>query len=100
MENQDFCHVYGAADVCIVRYYEFRTGPFCHIYLWRGWETQIISSVVIGGTSMLGGIGTIWGTLIGVLFTGVITNAMTLLNVNEFMQYVINGALMFFRSYV
>ena len=35
----------------------------------RGWETQIISSVVIGGTSMLGGIGTVWGTLIGVLFT-------------------------------
>ena len=62
----------------------------------RGWETQIISSVVIGGTSMLGGIGTIWGTLIGVLFTGVISNAMTLLNVNEFMQYVINGSLMFF----
>ena len=62
----------------------------------RGWETQIISSVVIGGTSMLGGIGTIWGTLIGVLFTGVISNAMTLLNVNEFLQYVINGGLMFF----
>ena len=63
----------------------------------RGWETQIISSVVIGGTSMLGGIGTIWGTLIGVLFTGVISNAMTLLNVNEFMQYVVNGGLMFLR---
>lgn len=62
----------------------------------RGWETQIISSVVIGGTSMLGGIGTIWGTLVGVLFTGVIANAMTLLNVNEFMQYVVNGSLMFF----
>ncbi|MEG0269493.1 MAG: ABC transporter permease, partial [Clostridia bacterium] len=60
----------------------------------RGWETQIISSVVIGGTSMLGGIGTIWGTLIGVIFTGVISNGMTLLNVNEYMQYVINGALM------
>ncbi len=62
----------------------------------RGWETQIISSVVIGGTSMLGGIGTIWGTLIGVLFTGVISNGMTLLNVNEYLQYVINGGLMFF----
>ena len=62
----------------------------------RGWETQIISSVVIGGTSMLGGIGTIWGTLVGVLFTGVISNGMTLLNVNEYLQYVINGALMFF----
>lgn len=62
----------------------------------RGWETQIISSVVIGGTSMLGGIGTMWGTLIGVLFTGVISNSMTLLNVNEYMQYVVNGGLMFF----
>ena len=59
-------------------------------------EFSCIAAVVVGGTSMLGGIGTIWGTLIGVLFTGVITNAMTLLNVNEFMQYVINGALMFF----
>ena len=62
----------------------------------RGWETQIISSVVIGGTSMLGGIGTVWGTLIGVLFTGVISNGMTLLNVNEYLQYVVNGGLMFF----
>ena len=62
----------------------------------RGWETQIISSVVIGGTSMLGGIGTMWGTLIGVLFTGIINNGMTLLNVNEYMQYVVNGGLMFF----
>ena len=62
----------------------------------RGWETQIISSVVIGGTSMLGGIGTVWGTLIGILFTGVISNGMTLLNVNEYMQYVVNGGLMFF----
>lgn len=62
----------------------------------RGWETQIISSVVIGGTSMLGGIGTVWGTLIGVLFTGIIANGMTLLNVNEYMQYVVNGGLMFF----
>ncbi len=62
----------------------------------RGWETQIISSVVIGGTSMLGGIGTVWGTLIGVLFTGIISNGMTLLNVNEYLQYVVNGGLMFF----
>lgn len=62
----------------------------------RGWETQIISSVVIGGTSMLGGIGTVWGTLIGVLFTGIISNGMTLLNLNEYMQYIVNGGLMFF----
>ena len=62
----------------------------------RGWETQIIASVVIGGTSMLGGIGTIWGTLIGILFTGVIANGMTLIGVNEYMQYIVNGGLIFF----
>ena len=62
----------------------------------KGWETDVISAVVIGGTSMLGGIGTVWGTLIGVLFTGIISNGMTLLNVNEYMQYVVNGGLMFF----
>ena len=71
---------------------QFRSATFT---FGRGWETSIISSVVIGGTSMLGGIGTVWGTLIGVLFTGVISNGMTLLNVNEYMQYVVNGAIMF-----
>lgn len=62
----------------------------------RGWETLVISSVAIGGAAMSGGIGTVWGTFIGILFTGVISNGMTLLNVNEYMQYVVNGGLMFF----
>ena len=62
----------------------------------RGWETLVISAVVIGGASMSGGVGKIWGTFIGIMFTGVISNGMTLLNVNEYMQYVVNGALMFF----
>ena len=62
----------------------------------RGWETLVISSVVIGGAAMSGGIGTVWGTFIGIMFTGVISNGMTLLNVNEYMQYVVNGGLMFF----
>ena len=62
----------------------------------RGWETQVISAVVIGGAAMSGGIGTVWGTFIGIMFIGVISNGMTLLNVNEYMQYVVNGGLMFF----
>ena len=62
----------------------------------RGWETLVISSVVIGGAAMSGGVGTVWGTFIGIMFTGVISNGMTLLNVNEYMQYVVNGGLMFF----
>ena len=62
----------------------------------RGWEVLVISSVAIGGAAMSGGIGTVWGTFVGILFTGVISNGMTLLNVNEYMQYVVNGSLMFF----
>lgn len=84
---QVMCVLAGIIDSAQVRSATFGFG--------RGWEVPVISSVVIGGTSMLGGIGTIWGTLIGILFTGIIANAMTLLNVNEFVQYVVNGALMF-----
>jgi len=62
----------------------------------RGWEVDVISSVVIGGTSMSGGIGKPWGTLMGVLFMGVVINAMTILNVDIYAQYVVRGAIMAF----
>ena len=59
----------------------------------RGWELNVISAVIIGGTSLFGGKGTIRGTLIGVLFLGVIVNGMTLLNVSEYWQLVVRGGL-------
>jgi len=59
----------------------------------RGWELDVISAVIIGGTSLFGGKGSIRGTLIGVLFLGVIVNGMTLLNVSEYWQYVVRGML-------
>lgn len=62
----------------------------------KGWETDVISSVVIGGTSMLGGIGKPWGTLMGVLFMGVVVNAMTILDVDIYAQYVVRGTIMAF----
>ena len=49
--------------------------------------------MIIGGTSLFGGKGRIWGTLIGVLFLGIIVNGMTLLNVSEYWQYVVRGGL-------
>jgi ABC-type xylose transport system permease subunit len=61
----------------------------------RGWELDVISAVVIGGSSMSGGIGTVWGTLIGIIFMGVITNGMTLLNFDIYTQYVVRGIIMF-----
>ncbi len=59
----------------------------------RGWELDVIAAVIIGGTSLAGGVGRVWGTMVGVLFLGVIINGMTLLNVSEYWQNVVRGAL-------
>jgi ribose/xylose/arabinose/galactoside ABC-type transport system permease subunit len=59
----------------------------------RGWEMIAISSVIIGGASLTGGIGRVWRTFVGLIFYGVIINGMTLLNVNEYAQYVVRGLL-------
>ncbi len=59
----------------------------------RGWELQIISAVIIGGASLSGGAGKIRGTLIGVFFLGIIINGMTLLNISQYWQLVVRGAL-------
>lgn len=59
----------------------------------RGWEMDVIASVIIGGTSMNGGVGKVNGTFLGIIFLGVLLNGMTLLNVNEYMQYVVRGGL-------
>lgn len=62
----------------------------------KGWEMTAIASAVIGGTSFNGGIGKIRGTFIGLAFLGVILNAMVLLNVNEYIQYIVRGGLILF----
>jgi ribose/xylose/arabinose/galactoside ABC-type transport system permease subunit len=59
----------------------------------RGWELDVISAVIIGGTSLMGGVGTVRGTLIGIIFLGVLVNGMTLLNISEYWQHVVRGAL-------
>jgi sugar transport system permease protein len=59
----------------------------------KGWEMISISSVIIGGASLFGGIGRVWGTFVGLIFLGVIINGMTLLNINEYAQYVVRGGL-------
>ncbi len=58
-----------------------------------GWELDVIAAVIIGGVDLAGGIGRIWGTFIGVIFLGVITNGMTLLNVDPYWQYTVKAGL-------
>jgi len=59
----------------------------------KGLEMTAISASVIGGTSFSGGSGKVWGTFIGIAFLGILVNAMTLMNVNEFVQYIVRGGL-------
>jgi ribose/xylose/arabinose/galactoside ABC-type transport system permease subunit len=56
-----------------------------------GYELDAIAAVVIGGTSLMGGVGGIGGTVTGVLIMGVINNLLNLLNVNAFLQMVVKG---------
>lgn len=56
-----------------------------------GYELDAITAVVLGGTSLFGGEGTILGTLIGALILGVIDNGLNLLNVNSFYQDAVKG---------
>ena len=59
----------------------------------RGYEMTVISSVIIGGASLFGGVGKVWGTFLGIIFLAIISNGMTILNINEFVQYVVRGGL-------
>lgn len=59
----------------------------------KGWEMTAISAVIIGGASLAGGKGTAAGTFLGLLFLGIINNAMTLNGVDEYIQYIVQGAL-------
>ena len=57
----------------------------------NGFEMDAIAAVVIGGTSMSGGVGTVGGTFIGILIIGVITNGLNLMGINSFWQGVFKG---------
>ncbi len=61
--------------------------------LGTGIELDAIAAAVIGGTSFNGGVGTVWGTIVGALIIGVINNGMDLLNISPFMQQVVKGTI-------
>ena len=59
-----------------------------------GFEMDVITGVVIGGTSIFGGIGKLEGTLLGVLIIGMITNGMYLLEIHSYWQQVAKGIIL------
>ena len=58
-----------------------------------GFELQVIAAVVVGGTAISGGRGTLRGTLLGVLFLGTIGPALTFLQVSAYWEKAIQGAI-------
>ena len=58
-----------------------------------GMELDAIAAAVIGGTSTSGGKGRLWGTLLGALIMGIITNGMNLMNISTNWQYIMQGTI-------
>ena len=56
-----------------------------------GYELRIIASVVIGGTSLFGGLGGVGGTIVGALLIGVLINGLVIMNVSAYYQQVVIG---------
>ncbi len=57
------------------------------------YELTVIAGVVIGGTSLFGGVGTIFGTVIGTMLIGVLLNGLVLNNVSSYVQQIIIGVI-------
>lgn len=55
---------------------------------------------MLGGTSFNGGIGTMGGTVVGVLIIGVLNNGMNLLKINSYWQYVVKGCVILGAVYI
>ena len=58
-----------------------------------GWELTVMAAVIIGGTSMFGGVGSIFGTVVGALVLTVLTNGMVMLSINAYWQSIVSGGI-------
>lgn len=78
------------AGLCALVYMG-RTGGSIQPATATGYELTAIAATTIGGTSHSGGIGTVWGTVVGALILGVMTNGFTMLGVNAYLQQIVQG---------
>lgn len=65
-----------------------------------GFEMVVVASVILGGVSLSGGVGTISGALIGMLILGVLQNGLTLLDVSSFWQDITRGLVIIIAVFV
>jgi len=58
------------------------------------YELDAVAAVVVGGTSLFGGRGSIWGTLAGAFFIGILNNALNLFHVSTYDQLIVKGVVL------
>jgi len=65
-----------------------------------GYELDAIAAVIIGGTPMTGGRGTVWGTIIGAIILGIINNMLNMLGVSAYLQGTVKGLVIIGAVYI
>jgi D-xylose transport system permease protein len=84
----------GVAGIVLASYVGYGT-----IAAGQGYELDAIAAAILGGTSTLGGVGTIWGALIGALIMSSLSNGLQLLNVAPSWQYLLKGIVLVLAVY-
>jgi D-xylose transport system permease protein len=85
----------GVAGIVLASYVGYGT-----ISAGNGYELDAIASCILGGTSPMGGVGTVFGAIIGSLIMSSLTNGLQLLNVQPAWQYIVKGAILVAAVYV
>jgi len=65
-----------------------------------GFELDVIAAVIVGGTTLTGGRGTVWGTICGAIILGVINNMMNMVGVSPYLQGTVKGIVILGAVYI
>jgi ribose transport system permease protein len=65
-----------------------------------GFELDAIAAVIIGGTTLSGGRGTIWGTVMGAIILGIINNMLNMVGISPYLQGTVKGLVIIGAVYI